>query len=153
VDAVDPEVDVAFGREVARAPARACSAVPTPWAEDTSGSQTVLRGLFVVAVPGIRLAKSPSHTRPRSTPEVPMGTGGGPAKFEINPKPYGPEARWDHHHGRAGVSEGGVIRSDIRPHASGLGVTTSAARLVQIMVTPQGADRARASCAIAAAIC
>jgi hypothetical protein len=47
----------------------------------------------------------------------------------------------------------GVIRSDIRPHASGLGVTTSAARLVQIMVTPQGADRARASCAIAAAIC
>jgi hypothetical protein len=48
---------------------------------------------------------------------------------------------------------GGVIRSDIRPHASGLGVTTSAARLVQIMVTPQGADRARASCAIAAAIC
>jgi hypothetical protein len=98
VDAVDPEVDVAFGREVARAPARACSAVPTPWAEDTSGSQTVLRGLFVVAVPGIRLAKSPSHTRPRSSPEVPMGTraqphGGGPAKFEIDPKPYGPEAR------------------------------------------------------------
>jgi hypothetical protein len=76
VDAVDPEVDVAFGREVARAPARACSAVPTPWAEDTSGSQTVLRGLFVVAVPGIRLAKSPSHTRPRSSPEVPMGTRG-----------------------------------------------------------------------------
>jgi hypothetical protein len=33
------------------------------------------------------------------------------------------------------------------------GLTTSAARLVQIMVTPQGADRARASCAIAAAIC
>jgi hypothetical protein len=30
--------------------------------------------LFVVAVPGIRLAKSPSHTRPRSSPEVPMGT-------------------------------------------------------------------------------
>jgi hypothetical protein len=102
--------------------------------------------LFVVAVPGIRLAKSPSHTRPRSSPEVPMGTraqphGGGPAKFEIDPKPYGP-----------GPDEiiimaepecrRGVIRSDIRPHASGLGVTTSAARLVQIMVTPHGADRA-----------
>jgi hypothetical protein len=35
-----------------------------------------------------------------------------------------------------------VIRSDIRPHASGLGVTTSAARLVQIMVTPHGAEGA-----------
>jgi hypothetical protein len=39
------------------------------------------------------------------------------------------------------------------PMRQASGLTTSAARLVQIMVTPQGADRARASCAIAAAIC
>jgi len=37
----------------------------------------------------------------------------------------------------------GMIRSDIRPHASGLGVTTSAARLVQIMAPHPHTGRTR----------